>query len=472
MLKKEAVSMGILAAVMVPHPPLIVPEVGRGEEEKIKDTIKGFTEAAELIAGLSPVTIVIFSPHSAYYSDYFHISPGSSVSGDLAKFGAGRVTFDVRYDSEFVFELEKRAQREKIKAGTMGEREKSLDHATTVPLYFLNKAFGGVIPCRIVRIGLSGLPLEEHYRLGSVIKKTAEELGRDVCLIASGDLSHVLKREGPYGYRQEGPEYDKRIMDVMSRSAFGELFEFTDTFCERAAECGHRSFTIMAGCFDGLSVKAEMLSYEGPFGVGYGVCTFIPGKPDPGRKFLSLEEMGNGEKMDKAKKEESPYVRLARETVEGFVSTGKKMPLPEYLPQESLTKRAGTFVSLKKFGQLRGCIGTISATEESIAKEIIQNAISAAARDPRFPPVTPSELKDLVYSVDILGDSEDIDSPEDLDVKKYGVIVSKGYKKGLLLPNLEGIDTVEEQISIAMQKAGIREGEKIRLQRFEVVRHH
>ncbi|HPX04287.1 MAG TPA: AMMECR1 family protein, partial [Synergistaceae bacterium] len=119
-----------------------------------------------------------------------------------------------------------------------------------------------------------------------------------------------------------------------------------------------------------------------------------------------------------------------------------------------------------------GCIGTISATEENIAKEIIQNAISAAVRDPRFPPVTSSELKDLVYSVDILGETEDIDSPEELDVKKYGVIVSSGYKKGLLLPNLEGIDSVDEQIWIAMQKAGIRKGERIRLQRFEVVRYH
>ena len=291
MLKKEAVSMGILAAVMVPHPPLIVPEVGRGEEEKIKDTIRGFTKAAELIAGLDPETIVIVSPHSAYYADYFHISPGNSAYGDLAKFGAGRVSFDVRYDSEFVFELEKRAHRENIEAGTMGEREKMLDHATTVPLYFLKKACGGVIPCKIVRIGLSGTPLEEHYRLGALIKKTSDELGRNIGIIASGDLSHVLKRDGPYGYRAEGPEYDQRIMDVMSRGAFGELFDFSDAFCERAAECGHRSFTIMAGCFDGLSVKAEMLSYEGPFGVGYGVCTFIPGEPDQARKFLLTKEM-------------------------------------------------------------------------------------------------------------------------------------------------------------------------------------
>ena len=163
--------------------------------------------------------------------------------------------------------------------------------------------------------------------------------------------------------------------------------------------------------------------------------------------------------MDKIKKEESPYVRLARETVERYVDEGKRLSVPEYLPEEALTRRAGTFVSLKKFGQLRGCIGTISPAEANIAEEIIHNAISASTRDPRFPPVSPSELKDLDYSVDILGETEDIDSPEELDVKKYGVIVSSGYRRGLLLPNLEGIDDVEDQISIAMQKAGIRKGE-------------
>lgn len=464
--------MTILAAVMVPHPPLIVPEVGKGEELKIKDTIAGFTEAMELVAGLKPETVVILSPHTTMYSDYFHISPGKSASGDLGNFGAKHVRFEVDYDSEFVSVLEKVAHRENLEAGTQGERDKKLDHATTVPLYFLRKAYGGEIPCKIVRIGLSGLPLSEHYRFGTLIKKTAEELDRAVCIVASGDLSHVLKEDGPYGYKPEGPEYDRRIMDVMSRAAFGELLEFTDDFCNKAAECGHRSFTIMAGCFDGISVKPEMLSYEGTFGVGYGVCTFLPGNPDPSRSFLSAHKIGNEKKMGKLKNQESPYVSLARKTVEKYVSAGKRISVTEGLPEEALSKRAGTFVTLKKFGQLRGCIGTISPTAANIAEEIIQNAISAAVRDPRFPPVTASELKDLVYSVDVLGDTEDIGSPDQLDVKKYGVIVSSGHKRGLLLPNLDGIDTVEEQISIAMQKAGIRKGEKTSLQRFEVVRHY
>ena len=129
------------------------------------------------------------------------------------------------------------------------------------------------------------------------------------------------------------------------------------------------------------------------------------------------------------------------------------------------------FVSLKKDGRLRGCIGTISPTKSSIAKEIITNAVSAGTGDPRFDPVREEELDDLVYSVDVLGEPEDIKSKDELDVVKYGVIVSKGSRRGLLLPNLEGVDTVEKQIEIALQKAGIAADANYEMQRFEVVRH-
>ena len=138
---------------------------------------------------------------------------------------------------------------------------------------------------------------------------------------------------------------------------------------------------------------------------------------------------------------------------------------------ELTDNRAGVFVSLKLDGNLRGCIGTISPTTQSIADEIIQNAISAGTEDPRFPPVSEEELKRLIYSVDILGCAEKIKSTDELNPEKYGVIVSVGHKRGLLLPNLEGIDTAEEQVSIALKKAGISPAENYRLERFEVVRH-
>ena len=154
-----------------------------------------------------------------------------------------------------------------------------------------------------------------------------------------------------------------------------------------------------------------------------------------------------------------------------YVRNKKKINLPEGLPEEMSGRAAGVFVSLKKDGRLRGCIGTICAVQKSVAEEIIENAISASVRDSRFEPVEPEELDRLVISVDVLGDTEKIDSPAQLDVKRYGVIVTKGYRRGLLLPNLDGVDTVEEQIAIAKRKAGIGETEQVELERFEVVRH-
>jgi AmmeMemoRadiSam system protein A len=165
------------------------------------------------------------------------------------------------------------------------------------------------------------------------------------------------------------------------------------------------------------------------------------------------------------------YVELARQSLTSYIKDGKKLQMPERLPEELMNRRAGAFVSLHKNGELRGCIGTIGPTTYCVAQEIINNAISASTRDPRFPAVKEDEIDQLEINVDVLGEAEPVASPDELDVKRYGVIVSNGMRRGLLLPDLDGVDTVEQQISIARQKAGIGPSEKIELQRFEVVRH-
>ena len=170
-------------------------------------------------------------------------------------------------------------------------------------------------------------------------------------------------------------------------------------------------------------------------------------------------------------KEESTYVKLVRETIENYIKQGKIITPPLDLPEEMINQKAGVFVSLKKNGNLRGCIGTFMPIQENIAQEIIKNAISAAVDDPRFSPVIASELGDLTISVDVLSLPEEIFDVSELDPEKYGVIVSSGYKKGLLLPDLEGVDTVEEQLYIAKRKAGIYPDEKVKLFRFEVKRY-
>ncbi len=461
--------MAVKGAVMVPHPPLIIPDVGRGQEKAIQATIDAYHEAAKKIASWQPDTVVVLSPHSIMYADYFHISPGTGARGDFGQFRAPQVKIQVQYDTELVEALSQEAEAREIPAGTMGERDSRLDHATMIPLWFLNHYYTDY---KTVRIGLSGLPLSQHYMLGQCIQKAAELCGRNIVVIGSGDLSHKLKEDGPYGFQKEGPEYDSRIMEVMGAAAFDQLFDFTEEFCDKAAECGHRSFVIMAGTLDRLAVKAEKLSHEGTFGVGYGVCTYEVEGRAPERDFLRQYEEKIADEAKRRKESEDAYVRLARQTIEAYVGERKQISIPRDLPEEMYESRAGVFVSLKEEGRLRGCIGTITPVQKNIAEEIIANAISASTKDPRFHPVQPDELDKLVYSVDVLGTPEAITSPDELDVKRYGVIVTKGRKRGLLLPNLDGVDTVEDQITIAKQKAGISTyDDAVQLERFEVVRH-
>lgn len=461
--------MAIRGAIMVPHPPLIIPEVGGGQEKQIQATVDAYHKAARQAAAWKPETVVVLSPHSAMYADYFHISPGKRAEGDFGAFRAPQVKISVNYDTGFVKALCQEAQARDIPAGTLGERDRRLDHGTMIPLWFLNHYMQDY---QVVRIGLSGLPLSVHYQLGQCILKTAQLLDRRVAVIGSGDLSHRLKAEGPYGFAKEGPQYDERIMEAMGSACFDRLFDFLEEFCEKAAECGHRSFVVLAGTLDLQAVKAQRLSHEGTFGVGYGVCTYETKGSDPKRNFLQQYEEKTKAQVRACREKEDAYVCLARQAVETYVRSGKRTLLPEDLPQEMTAGRAGVFVSIKEEGRLRGCIGTISPVQDCIAREIVENGISAASRDPRFDSIQPEELDKLIYSVDVLGETEKIDSADQLDVKRYGVVVKKGEKRGLLLPNLEGVDTPEQQIAIAKKKAGIPLWEQqVRMERFEVVRH-
>ncbi len=460
--------MSVLAAYMVPHPPMIVPQIGKGSEKQVAETIRAYQEVAAEIEKIRPETVIISSPHATLYADYFHISPGKTADGDFGRFGAPQVSFREQYDTELTKKICDLAKQKGFPAGTLGERDRQLDHGTMVPLYFLEQRYKNF---RLVRIGLSGLSLADHYAFGQIIREAVVETGRNVVYIASGDLSHKLQEYGPYGFAPEGPEYDSRIMDVCGRGAFGELLDFEESFCDRAAECGHRSFVIMAGVLDGLAVEARRLSHEDVTGVGYGICAFRPGDASEERRFLEKWRARQAEAMKIRRGKEDAYVRLARETVEQYVRFREKPAVPEGLPAEMTERRAGVFVSIHKEGRLRGCIGTILPVRGCIAEEITDNAVSAATRDPRFDPIRPEELDKLEINVDVLTEPERIDSKDQLDVKRYGVIVSSGNRRGLLLPDLDGVDTVDEQVSIAMRKGGISPRDRITLERFEVVRH-
>lgn len=457
--------MPIIKTYTVPHPPLIIPEIGKGGEEQIKKTTESYKQIAKEISEIKPDTIIISSPHTTMYSDYFHITNANKVSGDFSNFNASNISFEEEQDIELIEEIENVSKKYNFPAGRTKETE--LDHGTMIPLYFIRKYYK---EGKIIVLGPSFLPLIDNYMMGTIIKEAVNNLNKKVVYIASGDLSHKLKEYGPYGYAPEGVEYDKRIMEVCSNANFNELLNFEESFLDKAAECGHRSFTIMAGTLDGLNVKAKYLSHEDITGVGYGIISFTPQDKNDNRYFLDNYFNELEEKLNNQKQNEDPYVKLARLTIEEYITNGNTLETPSNTPKELLNSKAGVFVSIHKFGSLRGCIGTIMPTTNSIAQEIITNAISASTKDPRFPKIEKEELDYLEINVDVLGEPEDIDSEDKLNVKEYGIIVTSGIKRGLLLPDLDGVDTVVEQISIAKKKAGIKD-EPYTLQRFKVTRH-
>ena len=462
--------MAIIAAVMVPHPPIIIPKIGKGEEKKISETTKAYQQAMKFIASYSPETIIISSPHALSYFDYLNISNSPELSGSLYRFGDNE-RFTLETDEELLKEIVNLCEKENFQGGTEGQQDPDIsgDHGTLIPIYFLNQELKHY---KVIHLGISGLSEIQHYHFGMLIEQACEKLNRKAAYIASGDLSHCQKAGGPYGYKECGPQYDSKIMDIMDKAEFNQLFSFSEEELEKAEVCGHKSFTIMAGAFNGRNVEARYLSHEATFGVGYGVVTFKAGKEDINRDFYSPELIRRNNEYQKQLKKEDAYVHLARMSLETYVKTGMVIKPEEDLPAEMLNTKAGCFVSLHKDGQLRGCIGTIEATRKNLALEIIHNAISASTRDPRFNPVNPSELSSLKISVDVLGETEEITDLTKLNVKKYGVIVTKGMRRGLLLPNLDGVDTIEQQLEIAKQKAGLDpQEEDCTYQRFEVVRH-
>ena len=443
--------MPIIGAFMVPHPPLIIPSIGKGEEKKVQKTIDAYYKVAKKIKELKPDTIIITSPHSPSYIDFFHISDGNKASGNFNNFNSSE-EISVTYDVELRNKIIEIAKEELFPAGTEGERDSELDHGTMVPIYFINKEYQDY---QCLRIGITDLPLRDHYQLGKIIQKATDILNKKVLIVASGDLSHKLQEYGPYGYIEEGPIYDKKIMNTMQNADFKELIEYDNKFLEKAAVCGHQSFSIMAGTLDKKEVETKIYSHEDITGVGYGIAYFKPIGENDNRCFLEPTD---------------PYVKLAKLTIDNYIKNGIKIEIPNNTPKELLVEKRGVFVSIHEHGELRGCIGTFKPTKNNKAEEIIDNAILASTKDYRFKPIIKEELNNLEVNVDVLSDTEIVNNIDELDPKKYGIIVTKGYQKGLLLPDIEGINTVEEQINIAKQKGNII-GEDYIIEKFTVERH-
>jgi len=420
--------------------------------------------AARALASFDPDTIVLMSPHAPVVRDAFVIDSSEALSGDLAAFGAGQVRVTPRGDPTLAHAIIAEAAAVGIpvvpRSASPVLDAGLLDHGALVPLSFLDPDSRYAL----VEISLAFLPLPLHRVLGAAVRRAADELGRSVAFVASGDCSHRLTRDAPAGFSPHGAKFDAELLRILGAGAFDELEHIEPSLIEAAGECGLRSFITLGGFLGDSSVHTRVLSYEGPWGVGY--LTALSASPE---LLAGLATPDAGVKGGMPGSHESAPVDLARRTIEMYVRERRVIVEP---PAEGLlASRHGAFVSLHRGGMLRGCIGTIAPTQPTLADEIIHNAVQAATADPRFPEVRAEELRDLELSVDVLQPPEPA-TPADLDPRVWGVIVSADWRRGLLLPDLEGVDTVEDQIAIAREKAGIRPGESIHLERFSVDRYH
>jgi AmmeMemoRadiSam system protein B/AmmeMemoRadiSam system protein A len=312
------------------------------------------------------------------------------------------------------------------------------EHSIEVQLPFLQYFKPDV---KIVPIILAYGNIEIYAEVGRNIAQALRELNREAVILASSDMNH---------YEPQG------ISQKKDRQAIEAILELNPEKLVKTIEekdismCGYAPAAVMLTAARELgATKAELVKYQtsgdvsGDFNAVVGYAGIIV-------------------------KRLSPLVKLAKDALETYIRD-RKVLQPKELTSE-MKEKAGVFVCIKKEGELRGCIGTFEPSQNNVANEIIANAISTATHDPRFEPVDASELKDLEYTVDVLTKPEPVSGPEELDPKKYGVIVEAGFRRGLLLPDLEGVDTTDYQIAICRQKAGIDPGEAVKLYRFEVKR--
>lgn len=451
--------------VVVPHPPIFVPAVGGSRAiDGASLSLAALQRAGDALRRFDPETLIVMSPHAPAIADAFAVDGSAVFEGSLAEFGDSTV-YRFEGDPEFAATLIRALHGAGIATVSRDASDRLrpgwLDHATIVPLAML-----GVAPTtRLVVISLSGLPYCTHRYVGSIVRSVAEALGRVTAFIASGDLSHRLTPDAPAGYSPRAAELDAQIVRAVEHGRLVDLMSIDHRLIDIGGECGLRSVIAVGGYCCDDPAPTRVLAYEGPWGVGYLTALV-------GHTAVELDDANrdqSGAKGGMPGRDGSEIVALARRVIESALGADTEAHA-HVLADPGLPERAGVFVSLHRHGMLRGCIGTIMPVQETLAGEVEHNAIEAAFHDPRFPALEPHELEELEIKVDVLHSPESC-TMDDLDPAVYGVIVSSGWRRGLLLPDLEGVDDVQSQVRIAMNKAGISPNESCDVERFRVDRY-
>jgi AmmeMemoRadiSam system protein A len=390
-----------------------------------------------MLSSVAAQLAIVVSPHSPSSMTSLPVRRAARAAGDLGRFRAPQVRVEALVDTALASALVVDGQG----AGfpLIWAEETELDHGVVVPLHALPRTMAGK---RCIFLGVSGWPLPRFVEFGEWLHRRLRD--RSAILIASGDLSHRLTPDAPYGFRPQGPLFDRLVIDAL-RAGFWEHIEALDQdLVEEAGECGLRPLAILLGAGRAANLHSTVLSYEGPFGVGYPVVAFT-GSAVPAI-MLDIQTLG-------------------RQAIETYLRTRQLIDPPEPIPIE-LQSASAVFVTLRKHGELRGCVGSVRPTEATAAHELIRYAVASAVRDPRFDPVRLDEVSALTIKVQLLDRPEPVTDIADLDPRIFGIIVRRGDRQALLLPDIEGIETPEQQVFAACQKAGIDRHAPLELERF------
>ena len=442
-------SMPMIAfAGLAPHAPVLVPEVAGVRLEDVRETVQAMESLAGSLIATKPTLVVVVSPHSPRRSGSFGLWQGPRLRGGFSQFSAPEQRIDLPVDTEALVAIEAEAGRRGLRTWRISGGE--LDHGAAVPLWFLARA-GWTGPTLVVSLERDGLV--EPERMGEAIGAALERLGRRTALIASGDMSHRLCPGAPCGFDARAHFFDEEFLRVIAQGRFGRLSSMDSELEAIAAEDAVEPTRAVVAAVGGRSEGHRVLSYQAPFGVGYGVAVLFDAEASPSeRGSLVIDSL-----------ERLPQVaRMAIET--HFAGGG---PMPAFRAEGPASVEGCVFVTLfDGSGQLRGCIGSLKPTQTDLVRETWRYALEVLG-DRRFVPIVREELAGLRTEVTVLGELEPIADEAGLDPALYGVVVrAEDGRRGVLLPDLEGVDTPKQQIAIARRKAGIAAWEPVQLYRF------
>jgi AmmeMemoRadiSam system protein A len=428
---------GFVAGALVAHPPILLAEVGGAQSQQVRATAAAMRELDRMLSTVDAALAVVVSPHSPSSMTSLPVRRAPHAAGDLARFRAPQVRVEAQVDVALAAALVVDGQRAGFSLTWAEETE--LDHGVVVPLHSLARTMAGK---RCIFLGVSGWPLARFVEFGAWLHGRLRD--RSAILIASGDLSHRLTPDAPYGFHAEGPRFDRLVIDALRAAAWEQIEALDPDTVEEAGECGLRPLAILLGAGRAANLTSHVLSYEGPFGVGYPVVAFTPSATS--NITLDIQTLG-------------------RHAIETYLRTRQLIDPPTPIPVE-LQSPSAVFVTLRKHGELRGCVGSVRPTEATAAHELIRYAVASAVRDPRFDRVRLDEVSMLTIKVQLLDPAEPVTDIAELDPHRYGIIVRRGDRQALLLPDIEGIETAEQQVLAACEKAGIDRHAPLELERF------